>query len=239
MNPVLLTFLGKCPQGSAPWIDRPRSAPREGDSVRPRLVVPLRKLAAPWLAIAATAAGLAPVVALAQGGVTPAAPEAPSYATACAHGNSRYASHDFDGAIASYREAIDIDAKNPLAHYLLGEAHLASGNIADAETTWTRAASLPSDKDPMMHGRILFVLADLKERQWKWADAKAAWQAYVDWAARFPDAGVFPGSASTRIHAIDTMLEQDKAQAVVRQRIAATRDGGVFTDPSKQPSDAK
>jgi hypothetical protein len=31
------------------------------------------------------------------------------------------------------------------------------------------------------------------------------------------------------------VIKQDKAYEVVRQRIAATADGGVFSDPSKSP----
>jgi hypothetical protein len=86
-----------------------------------------------------------------------------------------------------------------------------------------------------MHARALFVIADLKERQWKWDDAKAAWQAYLDWTNRFPNAGTFPASARSRQQVIDVMLKQDKAYEIVRRRIAETKDGGVFTDLSKSP----
>ena len=100
-------------------------------------------------------------------------------------------------------------------------------------------AALEAGEDPALRARILFVTADLKERQKKWEDAKAAWQAYLDWAKRFPGAGVFPASALSRQAVIDTAMKQDKAYEIVRQRIAASQDGGVFSDPSKSPPAAK
>ena len=41
------------------------------------------------------------------------------------------------------------------------------------------------------------------------------------------DAGTFPSSGAARIEAIDAMLKQDKAYDVVRERIAAEKDGGA------------
>lgn len=157
------------------------------------------------------------------------------YSSACALGNAKYASRDFDGAIEQYRKAIELAPHLALGHYLLGEAQLAAGNLAEAEASWSRAALEVGERDPALRGRILFVTADLKERQKKWEDAKAAWQAYSDFAGRFPDAGLFPTTAQARQVALDAVIKQDKAYEVVRQRIAATQDGGVFSDPSKPP----
>ena len=67
-----------------------------------------------------------------------------------------------------------------------------------------------------MRGKILFVLADLKEREKKWDDAKTAWKAYGDYAAKHVDAGMAPATPPARIQAIDDMLKQDKAYDVVR-----------------------
>jgi tetratricopeptide (TPR) repeat protein len=153
----------------------------------------------------------------------------------CAQGNAKYVSHDYEGASAAYRKAIERAPHQALAYYLLGEAQLASGNLADAESSWNRAALEVGEKDPALRAKILFVTADLKERQKKWEDAKAAWQTYLDWANRFPDAGVFPATAQSRLTILDTVIKQDKAYEIVRQRIAASQDGGVFSDPSKSP----
>ena len=140
-------------------------------------------------------------------------------------GNKKLVSRDFPGAIQLYRQAIQLQPTNPLGHYLLGEAQSASGNLAEAEASWTQADNL-GDKVPDVKVRILFCLADLKERQKKWDDAKAAWQRYKEYIASHAGAGGAPASADARISAIDEMLKQDKAYDIVRQRIAAEKDGG-------------
>ena len=152
---------------------------------------------------------------------------------AAAQGITKYAARDFPGAVASFQKAIEADPKNPLGHYFLGEAQLAAGNMTEAEAAWNRASLEASEKDPALRAKILFVLADLKERQHKWDDARAAWQVYLDWAAKYPNANAYPASGQSRQQVIDTMLKQDKAYDVVRERIAATKNGGVFTDLSK------
>jgi tetratricopeptide (TPR) repeat protein len=143
----------------------------------------------------------------------------------CAQGNAKFISRDFPGAIEIYRKAIQLQPTNPLGHYLLGEAQSASGNLAEAEASWTNADNL-GDKDPPIKTKLLFVLADLKERQKKWDDAKAGWQRYAQYVTAHADAGGSAPTADARIKAIDDMLKQDKAYDVVRQRIAAEKDGG-------------
>jgi len=196
-----------------------------------------RALACLSVALLAAALALTPMVAW-GGGSKKNAPSR-EYSSTCAQGNSKYESHDLDGAIAAYRKAIELSPHQGLAHYLLGEAELATGNLPEAEASWSRAALETGEKDPALQARILFVTADLKERQKKWDDAKAAWQAYLDWATRFPSAGAFPASAQSRMAVLDTVIKQDKAYEIVRQRIAATQDGGVFSDPSKSPPASK
>jgi tetratricopeptide (TPR) repeat protein len=193
------------------------------------------------LGLVLLALALPPAYAAAQG-TGPAArgnttvPSA-KYTGLCSQGNAKYALRDFPAAIAYYHAAIELDPKNPLGHYLLGEAQLAAGNVADAEASWNRASLESGERDPAMRSRVLFVIADLKEREWKWDDAKAAWQVYLDWANRFPNAAAYPASARSRQQVIDAMLRQDKSYEVVRRRIEETKDGGVFTDLSKAPSE--
>jgi tetratricopeptide (TPR) repeat protein len=165
----------------------------------------------------------------------PSATASSKYKEACSQGNAKYVARDYAGAIEAYQSATALDPKNPLAYYLLGEAQLAAGSLTEADSAWNRAALESGEGDPALRAKILFVLADLRERQKKWDDARAAWQVYLDWAAKFPAAGVFPTSGQSRQRVIDAMLKQDKAYEVVRQRIADTKNGGVFTDVSKSP----
>ncbi len=157
------------------------------------------------------------------------------YLDACAQGAAKYGARDFPGAIASFQRAIELSSSQALGHYLLGEAQLASGSVTEAEAAWSRASTLSGEQDATLHARVLFVVADLKERQKRWDDAKAAWQLYLDWAAKFPKANAFPSTAQSRQQVIDTMQKQEKAYEVVRQRIAETKNGNVFTDMSKSP----
>jgi tetratricopeptide (TPR) repeat protein len=193
-----------------------------------------------------------PLSALADGGkggskkkddAAPSAAAAPAknmpskeYLKLCEAGNAKYAGRDFAGAIDQYRKAIELTPKHALGFYFLGEAQLAAGNLAEADAAWNRATLESSEQDPALRARVLFVVADLRERQKRWDDAKAAWQVYLDWAAKYPNANAFPGSGQSRQQVIDTMLKQDKAYDVVRERSAATKNGGVFTDLAKAPA---
>jgi len=161
------------------------------------------------------------------------------YRKACEAGNAKYAARDFSGAIEQYRKAIELNPKQGLGFYLLGEAELAAGSLTEAEAAWNRAALESGEQDPALHARVLFVQADLKERQLKWDEARAAWQVYLDWATRFPNANAFPSSGQSRQQVIDSMKKQDKAYEIVRQRIEETKDGKTFTDLSKSPPAAR
>ena len=193
------------------------------------------------------AGGLAAAVAiglfLTPAKASPPLPSAatPDFTQACARGNARYVARDFPGAIDAYQKAIEVRPHDALGYYLLGEALLAAGRVSEAEAAWTQA-SIESAADPAMHARVLFVLADVAEREKKWDDAKARWAGYRAWAAQYPAANAFPGTADSRTQAIDRMLAQDKAYDPVRRRIAETQDGGIFNDLAKDaspPSPAK
>ncbi len=141
-------------------------------------------------------------------------------------GNGKFVARDFAGAVETYRKAIALAPNNPLGHYLLGEALVQQNNLTEAEAEFTQADNV-ADKTPQVKAKVLFCLADLKERQKKWDDAKAAWQKYADWSQGHGDAGAMPQTAAARIAAIDEAIKQDKAYDVVRQRIAAEKEAGA------------
>jgi tetratricopeptide (TPR) repeat protein len=184
-------------------------------------------------------AGPAPTAEVPMDGGWPMRPAtaAPSrdYLAICALGNAKYAARNRAGAEESYKLAIAQQPNQPLGHYLLGEAELASDDREGAQAEETLAASLAGERDPALHARALFVLATIQERQKRWDGARAAWQMLLDWAGRFPSANGAAASARSRIEAIDAMRKQDAAYEGVRRRIAETQDGGVFTDPTKAP----
>jgi len=135
-------------------------------------------------------------------------------------GTDKYAAKDISGAIEAFHKATDLEPRNPAGYYFLGEAELGNRDLAQAESAWLHASQVSDDGPPGLKLKIFFVVADLRERQKRWDDAKAAWEQYGDLCAKFPDAGAFPGVVKERIAMIDAMLTQDKAYEIVRKRIA-------------------
>jgi tetratricopeptide (TPR) repeat protein len=91
-------------------------------------------------------------------------------------GDDLYVARDFDGAIAAYREAIAKEPQNALGHYRMGEAQLAKADLQEAEASWVAALRFVGG-DLALKAKILFVLADLRERQKSHDDAKERWTA--------------------------------------------------------------
>src|SRR5438105_4386518 len=48
-------------------------------------------------------------------------------------GNDKYAAKDYTGAVDTYKKAIQLNPRNALGPYLLGEAYLATNNLSEAE----------------------------------------------------------------------------------------------------------
>jgi len=137
-------------------------------------------------------------------------------------GAAKYVARDFPGALEAFRATIPLAPRNPLGHYFVAEAQIASGNLAEAEASLKQAESLTDDRNPGLRAKVLFVTADTKERLKKWDEAKTAWQVYVEYAQKHAEVA-FASSGTSRIQAIDDMLKQEKAYEAVRQRIAAEK----------------
>ena len=152
-------------------------------------------------------------------------------------GNERFIAKDTTAAIDAYKKAIQLSPRNGLGYYLLAEAYLVNGNLPEADAALQQAIeTTDATKSPAMRARVLFLTADVKERQKKWADAKLAWQAYAEQAAKSPgggDAGVYPQSGVERIKALQRVLDLDKAYAAVRERIASEKADAGKTPPKK------
>jgi tetratricopeptide (TPR) repeat protein len=154
-------------------------------------------------------------------------------------GNALYAAKDYPGAIDTFKKAIQLNPRQPLGSYLLGEAYLATGNLGEAEAAFKAAEELNDPKQPLVRSHVLFALADCYERERKWEPARTAWQAYAEHAAKLgPDGGAHPQSGAARIKAIDDALKQDKASEIVRQRIAAEKSDSGGADAGKPAAPA-
>ncbi len=148
-------------------------------------------------------------------------------------GNKKYAAKDYNGAVDVYKKAIQLNPRHPLGPYLLGEAYLALENLGEAEAAFKQAAELNDPRNPQYRSHVLFALADCYEREKKWTEARAAWQAYAEHAPKVPDGGAFPQSAAARMKAIDDYMKLDREYAIVRERIANEKKDAGAPPPKK------
>lgn len=153
-------------------------------------------------------------------------------------GNKKYLAKDYAGALDIYKKALVLNPRMALAHYLAGETFLAMSNLGEAEAAFKAAEEVTSAKEPIVRSHVLFALADCYEREKKWEDAKKAWQAYGEHAAKL-DGGAHPASGVARLKAIDDYLTLDKKYEIVRQRIAAEKADAGSSSSAAPPAPPK
>jgi tetratricopeptide (TPR) repeat protein len=194
------------------------------------------------------------LIATAAGAQTEGAPGAPGAQAAAAQpkaktfkspysakvqkANAAYVSRDFPGAIAAYREAIQETPNDPVAFYLLGEAQLGGGNIAEAEASWQAGLGKAASRDDI-RAKLMFVLADLRERQGKWVEAKTAWDDYARFVGSHAVPKGYPATAAERGKAIDTRADLETKYAAVKERIAQReKEASAPPPPAPEPPKA-
>ena len=157
------------------------------------------------------------------------------YMEAIVKGNDAIQAKNVTGAVDHYKKAVQLNPKHPLGLYLLGEAYLLNNNVAEAEAAFLQAQETADSKNPMLRGHVLFAVADVYERQKKWPEAKAAWQAYLEHASRLSaDSGAHAASGVARKDMVDKAIEREKAYAAVRERIAAEKAASKDAGPAKK-----
>lgn len=134
-------------------------------------------------------------------------------------GEASFIARDFAGAVVQFQEAIKLDGQKMLAFYRMGEAQLAAGKPEEADAIWT--SGLNKEGTPSMKARILFCLADLKERQRKFDQAKDAWAKYAQFLKdNAQEAKGYALTPEERVKVIDREEKIVKDYAVVKERIA-------------------
>jgi hypothetical protein len=143
-------------------------------------------------------------------------------------GEAAFVARDIPGAIAIFQDAIKMKPDEQLAFYRLGEVEQESGKLDDADKTWevglSKRCSQGCDKHNTpdnMKGKMLFVIAGLRERQQKWVAAKDAWQAYLAFVQGNPKVLAFPATAVDRIKQVDRRMQLEVDYGKVKERIAA------------------
>jgi len=133
-------------------------------------------------------------------------------------GDAAYIARDFEGAIKAYRGAIEKEPNNPMGHYRLGAVQLAKGDLAEAELSW-QAGLRFADKDPKVRAKLLFVLADLRERQRNQDEAIARWHEYAKHVQSQPESKGFPATAVEREKRLMAWKQLNADSLVVKERI--------------------
>jgi tetratricopeptide (TPR) repeat protein len=133
-------------------------------------------------------------------------------------GDDAIAARDIDGAKAAYQEAIRSEPQNPWGHYRMGEADLAKGDLKEAETVWESALRF-SGENAALKAKILFVLADVKERQRALPEATEGWNAYDAHAKSNTQVKTYPDTPTDRLQRIETWKKLEADYAAVKDRI--------------------
>lgn len=134
-------------------------------------------------------------------------------------GDRSYVARDFDGAIAAYREAIKSEPEKALAHYRVAEAQLAKGDQKEAEVELVTGLRFVGS-DGTLKGKLIFLLADLRERQKNNDEAIGRWKEYSKNAEDEKEAVTYPATATERVSRNEAWKQLATDSAAVKERIA-------------------
>lgn len=134
-------------------------------------------------------------------------------------GDRSYVARDFDGAIAAYREAIKSDPEKALGHYRVGAAQLAKGDQKEAEVEFVAGLRFVGH-DGTLKAKLIFALADLRERQKNNDEAIGRWKEYSKNAEDEKEAITYPATATERVTRNETWKQLLVDGAAVKERIA-------------------
>jgi predicted Zn-dependent protease len=140
------------------------------------------------------------------------------YAEAIARGEGAYVARDLPGAITAFQDAIKLDTEKMLGFLRLGEAQLESGKPDEADSTWATALGKKGTDD--LNAKLLFVIADLRERQHKWQAAKDAWASYSAFLQNHTKVVGYPATATERTKQADRRMKDEVDYGAVKDRIA-------------------
>ena len=134
-------------------------------------------------------------------------------------GDRAFVARDFDGAIAAYREAIKSEPEKALAQYRVGEAQMAKGDQKEAEASFVSGLRFVG-RDGTLKAKLIFALADLRERQKNNDEAIGRWKEYSKNAEDEKEAITYPATATERVARNEAWKKNVADSAEVKDRIA-------------------
>jgi len=141
------------------------------------------------------------------------------YMEQIAKGDRSYVARDFDGAISAYREAIKLEPEKALGHYRVGSAQLAKGDQKEAEAAFVNGLRFVG-KDGTLRAKLIFALADLRERQKNNDEAIGRWKEYSKNAEDEKEAITYPATATERVSRNEAWKKNVADSEEVKTRIA-------------------
>jgi tetratricopeptide (TPR) repeat protein len=148
-------------------------------------------------------------------------------------GDDAFAARDAEGAIAAYQEAIRADPHNGMGQYRIGEVELSRGKMKEAEEAW-QAALRFAGENASLKAKILFVLADVKERQRSFEEETNGWNAYEAHLKAQPAAKGFPASAADRKKRITEWNDYAAVKERIKTRLAEAEKAAAASAQSPQ-----
>ena len=134
-------------------------------------------------------------------------------------GDNALAARDFEAAIVAYRDAVAKDGENPLGQYRLGEAQILKGELHEAEVAFSTGLRLVASGSPSLKAKLLFALADVRERQKAYDEASVQWTEYEAFTTGQKAARGFSTSATERKRALEAWKKLSADSAPVKARI--------------------
>jgi tetratricopeptide (TPR) repeat protein len=134
-------------------------------------------------------------------------------------GDHAYVARDFEGAISAYREAIKLEPEKALGHYRVGAAQLAKGDQKEAEAAFVSGLRFVG-KDGTLKAKLIFALADLRERQKNNDEAIGRWKEYSKNAEDEKEAITYPATATERVSRNEAWKKNVADSGEVKARIA-------------------
>jgi tetratricopeptide (TPR) repeat protein len=142
-----------------------------------------------------------------------------SFADSLAAGDQAYRAKDFDAALTAYQQAQSAEPKNPSVPYRLGQVQIAKGDLKQAEAAYLAALKLAGADHAPLKAKLLFVLADVRERMKSYNDALVDWTKYGSFAKEHADVKAFPQTAAERKKRLGEYDKLVSEYAAVKARI--------------------
>lgn len=168
-------------------------------------------------------------------GPAPAAANSPSPALRAERtigaGDRAARAGDHELALSRYRAVLEDDPRNALAHYRVGQVHALRGDPSRAEPAYFAALRF-AGADDALRAKVLFCIADLRERRRALDAAAAAWTEYEKQGATAPETTPHTATAAERKNRIVEWNKVRAAASETRARTSESSSAGPAAAPA-------